>query len=151
VRTERPQHDYPTTPDAATDTTAVLGLQCSWCGRLLRDPVGYPDADHHVAWTHGICPDCQRAAAAPRESAAPPSDERRSLSAETAVAVALWLRGFRMHMSIVAACLTFGIGILAFLAVMRALLLKRTARRLDLGTVSNQWIVENRVGSREDR
>jgi hypothetical protein len=52
-------------------------------------------------------------------------------------------------MSTFAVCLTFGAGISTLLAVMRVLLLKRTARRLDLGTVSNQWIVENRIGSRE--
>jgi hypothetical protein len=37
--------------------------------------------------------------------------------------------------------------VLATMGVSRA---KRTARRRDLGSVSNQWIVENRVGSRND-
>jgi hypothetical protein len=51
----------PTRHDATTDTVSVLGLRCSWCGKCLRPPVGYPDANDHLAWTHGICLDCRRA------------------------------------------------------------------------------------------
>jgi hypothetical protein len=36
-----------------------LGLRCAWCGKVLRQPVGYPDSKTPLAWTHGICPDCQ--------------------------------------------------------------------------------------------
>jgi hypothetical protein len=50
----------------------------------------------------------------------------------------------------VAVWLTLGVGISTVLAVTRVLLLKRTARRLDLGSVSYQWIVEQRVGSHEE-
>jgi hypothetical protein len=36
------------------------------------------------------------------------------------------------------------------LAVMRVVLVKRTARRLDLGSVSYQWINEQQIGSRDE-
>jgi hypothetical protein len=38
----------------------LLGLHCAWCGKILREPVGFPDPDDHLAWTHGICLDCQK-------------------------------------------------------------------------------------------
>jgi hypothetical protein len=50
----------------------------------------------------------------------------------------------------VAVWLTLGVGISMAFAVMRVLLLKRTARKLDLGSVSYQWIIENRAGSRDE-
>jgi hypothetical protein len=50
----------------------------------------------------------------------------------------------------VAVWLTLGVGISTMLAVMRVFLVKRTARRLDLGSVSYQWINEQQVGSRHD-
>ena len=50
----------------------------------------------------------------------------------------------------VAVWLTLAVGISTLVAVMRVPLAKRTARSLDLGSVSNQWIVEQRVGSRDD-
>jgi hypothetical protein len=50
----------------------------------------------------------------------------------------------------VAVWLTLGVGISTMLAVMRVFLVKRTARRLDLGSVSYQWINEQQVGSRDD-
>jgi hypothetical protein len=50
----------------------------------------------------------------------------------------------------VAVSLTFGVGISMVLAVMRVLLLRRTARKFDLGSVSYQWIIENRAGSRDE-
>lgn len=42
------------------DDTRTLGLRCAWCGKVLREPVGYPNPDDPSAWTHGICPDCQK-------------------------------------------------------------------------------------------
>jgi hypothetical protein len=50
----------------------------------------------------------------------------------------------------VAVWLTLGVGISTMLAVMRVFLVKRTARGLDLGSVSYQWISEQQVGSRDD-
>jgi hypothetical protein len=52
----RRMNDHPTTDDA----TPTLGLRCAWCGRVQREPVGYPNPDDHLAWTHGICRDCQQ-------------------------------------------------------------------------------------------
>ena len=42
------------------DETPTLGLRCAWCGKVLREPVGFPNPGDHLAWTHGICPDCQK-------------------------------------------------------------------------------------------
>jgi hypothetical protein len=39
-------------------TTPTLGLRCAWCGIILREPVGFPN--NALAWTHGMCPDCQK-------------------------------------------------------------------------------------------
>jgi hypothetical protein len=50
----------------------------------------------------------------------------------------------------VAVWITLGVGISSVLAVIRVFLAKRTARNVDLGSVSNQWIIENRAGSRDD-
>ena len=50
----------------------------------------------------------------------------------------------------VAVWLTLAVGISTLVAAMRISLAKRTARRLDLGSVSNQWIIEQRVVSRDD-
>jgi hypothetical protein len=43
-----------------TDPKQTLGLRCAWCGTVLRQPVGFPNIDDHLAWTHGMCRDCQR-------------------------------------------------------------------------------------------
>jgi hypothetical protein len=50
----------------------------------------------------------------------------------------------------VAVWLTLGVGISTVLAVIRFFLAKRTARSVDLGSVSSQWIIENRAGTRDD-
>jgi hypothetical protein len=42
------------------DVPALLGLRCAWCSTILQEPVGYPNPDDHAAWSHGICPDCQK-------------------------------------------------------------------------------------------
>jgi hypothetical protein len=47
----------------------------------------------------------------------------------------------------VAVWLTVGVGIST---IVRVILAKRRARSLDLGSVSHQWIIENRAGSRDD-
>jgi len=38
----------------------ILGLRCAWCGLIMRWPVGFPQPDHPLSWTHGMCRDCQR-------------------------------------------------------------------------------------------
>jgi hypothetical protein len=43
--------------------------------------------------------------------------------------------------------LVIGAGIATVFAIVRVYRAKRTARRLDVGSVSNQWVVEHRVGS----
>jgi hypothetical protein len=58
-------------------------------------------------------------------------------------------RNLLMLMS-VGVWLTIGVGISTVLAVIRVFLAKRTARSVDLGSVSYQWIIENRAGSRDD-
>jgi hypothetical protein len=42
------------------DATPTLGLRCAWCRTVLREPVGYPAPEDHLAWTHGICRNCQQ-------------------------------------------------------------------------------------------
>ena len=48
------------TDNQTKDETPTLGLRCAWCGTVLREPVGYPNPDDHLAWTHGMCSDCQK-------------------------------------------------------------------------------------------
>ena len=48
------------TDDGTTKDTPTLELRCAWCDKVLREPVGFPNLDDPSAWTHGICPDCQK-------------------------------------------------------------------------------------------
>lgn len=50
---DEPTNDEPS--DAQT-----LGLRCAWCGKILREPVGYLHPEDHLCWTHGMCRDCQK-------------------------------------------------------------------------------------------
>jgi hypothetical protein len=50
----------------------------------------------------------------------------------------------------VAVWLTLAAGIATVLAVVRVFLAKSTARRLDVGSVSSQWIAEHCIGSPHD-
>jgi hypothetical protein len=133
--------------DTTTDTASVLGLRCSWCDKCLRKPVGYPDANDHLAWTHGICRDCSRAVEE--------DSRRRSVADEWRQPVTdgnLRRRhdssgGITMQLTV---WLTVGVVVSSVLAAIGASRAKRTARRHDLGSVSNQWIVENRAGPRDD-
>ena len=54
-----------------------------------------------------------------------------------------------MRMSIVV-WLTLAVGIATVLAIVRSLLAKSTARRLDVGSVSSQWVAEHSIGSGND-
>jgi hypothetical protein len=45
--------------DPPADDEKTLGLRCAWCGLVVRQPVGFPDPRDPLAWTHGMCPDCQ--------------------------------------------------------------------------------------------
>ena len=36
----------------------VLGLLCSWCGMIVREPEGLP-TDQPRSWSHGICTSCR--------------------------------------------------------------------------------------------
>jgi hypothetical protein len=63
--------------------TPTPGVRCAWCGNVLREPVGYPDAqpypnhENHLAWTHGMCLDCQKRF---EDDALLPVHDRRSAS-----------------------------------------------------------------------
>jgi len=45
---------------AETKDATTLGLRCAWCGKILRQPIGFPNPENALAWTHGMCPDCQK-------------------------------------------------------------------------------------------
>ena len=54
-----------------------------------------------------------------------------------------------MQMSVVV-WLTLAVGIATVLAIVRLLWAKSTARRLDVGSVSNHWVAEHSIGSGND-
>jgi hypothetical protein len=57
----------------------LLGLLCSWCGRIVREPQGV-SADRPQSWSHGICKACQTQLACkphrPREAQSRPRHTR---------------------------------------------------------------------------
>jgi hypothetical protein len=54
-----------------------------------------------------------------------------------------------LRMSVVV-WLTLAVGIATVLALVRVVLTKRNARRLDVGSVSHQWVAEYWLGSGND-
>jgi hypothetical protein len=55
VSTPRCRRPADSTP--APDAAAMLGVRCSWCGSVLREPPKL--ANGASAWTYAMCPDCQ--------------------------------------------------------------------------------------------
>ena len=45
------------TADSSADHQPTLGIKCSWCGVIMRQPRGI-SAHGRLSWSHGICAMC---------------------------------------------------------------------------------------------